>query len=138
MLSRVFAGYITLNRIDARRCKTAAPSLLRSRSGSGRPRIWMHAALAALGRIVRPQRPDLTRAVLCGRLGCDRRCTICPRSFEAREVKGETARFEFTGRRSPCAKVAMRLNLSIDTDPQQQKAASPLMLVVRSSSRYVA
>jgi hypothetical protein len=28
-------------------------------------------------------------------------------------------------------------NLSIDTDPQQQKAASPLMLVVRSFLRYV-
>jgi hypothetical protein len=30
----------------------------------------------------------------------------------------------------------MRSNLSIDADPQQQEAASPLMLVVRSSSRY--
>jgi hypothetical protein len=27
-------------------------------------------------------------------------------------------------------------NMSIDADPQQQVAASPLMLVVRSSSRY--
>ena len=27
-------------------------------------------------------------------------------------------------------------NWSIDTDPQQQEAASPRMLVVRSSSRY--
>jgi hypothetical protein len=27
-------------------------------------------------------------------------------------------------------------NMSIDTDPQQQEAASPLVLVVRSSSRY--
>jgi hypothetical protein len=27
------------------------------------------------------------------------------------------------------------LNISIDTDPQQQEAASPLMLVVRSSLR---
>jgi hypothetical protein len=27
-------------------------------------------------------------------------------------------------------------NLSIDTDPQQQKAASPQVLVVRSFSRY--
>ena len=31
----------------------------------------------------------------------------------------------------------MTANYSIDTDPQQQEAASPLMLVVRSSSRYV-
>jgi hypothetical protein len=30
---------------------------------------------------------------------------------------------------------AMRSNLSIDADPQQQDAASPLMLVVRSFSR---
>jgi hypothetical protein len=30
----------------------------------------------------------------------------------------------------------MTHNLSIDTDPQQQEAASPLVLVVRSSSRY--
>jgi hypothetical protein len=30
------------------------------------------------------------------------------------------------------------LNLSIDTDPQQQAAASPLMLVVRSFLRYMA
>jgi hypothetical protein len=30
----------------------------------------------------------------------------------------------------------MRLNMSIDTDPQQQEAASPQMLVVRSFSRY--
>jgi hypothetical protein len=29
-----------------------------------------------------------------------------------------------------------RLNMSIDTDPQQQVAASPLMLVVRSFLRY--
>jgi hypothetical protein len=29
-----------------------------------------------------------------------------------------------------------RQNMSIDTDPQQQEAASPLVLVVRSSSRY--
>ena len=28
-----------------------------------------------------------------------------------------------------------RDNMSIDADPQQQEAASPLMLVVRSSSR---
>jgi hypothetical protein len=32
----------------------------------------------------------------------------------------------------------MSLNLSIDADPQQQEAASPLMLVVRSSLRYTA
>jgi hypothetical protein len=32
----------------------------------------------------------------------------------------------------------MRLNLSIDTDPQQQKAASPLVLVFRSFLRYAA
>jgi TonB family protein len=32
----------------------------------------------------------------------------------------------------------MTSNRSIDTDPQQQEAASPLMLVVRSSSRYAA
>jgi hypothetical protein len=31
--------------------------------------------------------------------------------------------------------VPMLPNLSIDTDPQQQKAASPRMLVVRSSLR---
>jgi len=31
----------------------------------------------------------------------------------------------------------MRHNMSIDTDPQQQEAAPPLVLVVRSSSRYV-
>jgi len=30
----------------------------------------------------------------------------------------------------------MRLNMSIDTDPQQQAAASPRMLVVRSFLRY--
>ena len=29
-------------------------------------------------------------------------------------------------------------NMSIDTDPQQQAAASPLMLVVRSFLRYAA
>jgi hypothetical protein len=29
----------------------------------------------------------------------------------------------------------MKANLSIDADPQQQEAASPLMLVVRSFSR---
>jgi hypothetical protein len=29
----------------------------------------------------------------------------------------------------------MRLNMSIDTDPQQQKAASPRVLVVRSFLR---
>ena len=28
-------------------------------------------------------------------------------------------------------------NMSIDTDPQQQEAAPPLVLVVRSSLRYV-
>jgi len=32
----------------------------------------------------------------------------------------------------------VRYNMSIDTDPQQQEAASPQMLVVRSFSRYVA
>jgi hypothetical protein len=31
--------------------------------------------------------------------------------------------------------MALRFNLSIDTDPQQQEAASPLMLVVRSFLR---
>jgi hypothetical protein len=31
-----------------------------------------------------------------------------------------------------------RVNLSIDTDPQQQEAASPQMFVVRSSLRYAA
>ena len=31
--------------------------------------------------------------------------------------------------------VALRLNMSIDTDPQQHEAAPPLVLVVRSSSR---
>ena len=30
---------------------------------------------------------------------------------------------------------SMRDNLSIDADPQQQEAASPLVLLVRSSSR---
>jgi hypothetical protein len=30
---------------------------------------------------------------------------------------------------------ALQLNLPIDTDPQQQEAASPLVLVVRSSLR---
>ncbi len=30
----------------------------------------------------------------------------------------------------------MRHNISIDTDPQQQAAASPLVLVVRSFLRY--
>jgi hypothetical protein len=30
---------------------------------------------------------------------------------------------------------AMRLNMSIDTDPQQQNAASPQVLVVRSFLR---
>ena len=34
------------------------------------------------------------------------------------------------------SRVFLRSNLSIDTDPQQQKAASPLMLVVRSFLRY--
>jgi hypothetical protein len=34
--------------------------------------------------------------------------------------------------------VATQYNRSIDTDPQQQKAAPPLMLVVRSSSRHTA
>ena len=34
--------------------------------------------------------------------------------------------------------MSLRANLSIDADPQQQEAASPLMLVVRSSSRYMA
>jgi hypothetical protein len=34
--------------------------------------------------------------------------------------------------------VTMRSNLPIDTDPQQQEAASPLMLVVRSFLRYTA
>jgi len=29
----------------------------------------------------------------------------------------------------------VQLNMSIDTDPQQQEAASPQVLVVRSSSR---
>jgi hypothetical protein len=32
----------------------------------------------------------------------------------------------------------MRPNLSIDADPQQQEAAPPLMLVVRSFLRYAA
>jgi hypothetical protein len=32
----------------------------------------------------------------------------------------------------------MRLNMSIDTDPQQQEAASPRVLVVRSFLRYAA
>ena len=32
----------------------------------------------------------------------------------------------------------MSSNMSIDTDPQQQEAASPLVLVVRSSLRYMA
>jgi hypothetical protein len=32
----------------------------------------------------------------------------------------------------------MSLNMSIDTDPQQQEAASPQVLVVRSFSRWVA
>jgi hypothetical protein len=32
----------------------------------------------------------------------------------------------------------LRHNISIDTDPQQQEAASPLMLVVRSFLRYAA
>jgi hypothetical protein len=32
----------------------------------------------------------------------------------------------------------MSPNFSIDTDPQQQEAASPQMLVVRSSLRYSA
>jgi hypothetical protein len=32
----------------------------------------------------------------------------------------------------------MQSNLSIDTDPQQQEAAPPLMLVVRSFLRYTA
>jgi hypothetical protein len=36
------------------------------------------------------------------------------------------------------AKGNMLANLSIDTDPQQQAAASPLMLVVRSFLRYPA
>lgn len=31
--------------------------------------------------------------------------------------------------------MSLRANLSIDTDPQQQEAASQLMLVVRSSLR---
>ena len=31
--------------------------------------------------------------------------------------------------------VPVSLNMSIDTDPQQQEAASPRMLVVRSSLR---
>jgi len=31
-----------------------------------------------------------------------------------------------------------RSNMSIDTDPQLQEAASPLMLVVRSFLRYTA
>ena len=30
----------------------------------------------------------------------------------------------------------MSLNMSIDTDPQQQEAASPQVVVVRSSLRY--
>jgi hypothetical protein len=33
------------------------------------------------------------------------------------------------------ARWRMKANKSIDTDPQQQKAASPQVLVVRSSSR---
>jgi hypothetical protein len=33
--------------------------------------------------------------------------------------------------------VNLSFNMSIDTDPQQQEAASPQVLVVRSSSRYV-
>jgi hypothetical protein len=32
----------------------------------------------------------------------------------------------------------MLFNMSIDTDPQQQEAASPLVLVVRSFLRYMA
>ena len=32
----------------------------------------------------------------------------------------------------------MSFNMPIDTDPQQQEAASPRTLVVRSSSRYAA
>jgi hypothetical protein len=34
-----------------------------------------------------------------------------------------------------CARAGLPHNLSIDTDPQQQEAASPLMLVVRSFLR---
>jgi uncharacterized protein YecT (DUF1311 family) len=37
----------------------------------------------------------------------------------------------------PSLGASIRSNLSIDTDPQQQEAASPLMLVVRSFLRYV-
>ena len=39
---------------------------------------------------------------------------------------------------SMCAKAILPHNMSIDTDPQQQEAASPLMLVVRSFLRYLA
>jgi len=36
-----------------------------------------------------------------------------------------------------CASTMEPANLSIDTDPQQQDAAPPLMLVARSFLRYV-
>ena len=32
--------------------------------------------------------------------------------------------------------VTVRINMSIDADPQLQEAASPQVVVVRSSSRY--
>jgi hypothetical protein len=35
-------------------------------------------------------------------------------------------------------RVAEPYNMSIDADPQQQEAAPPQMLMVRSSSRYMA
>jgi hypothetical protein len=37
-----------------------------------------------------------------------------------------------------CALVEMPFNMPIDTDPQQQAAAPPLMLVGRSFLRYAA
>jgi hypothetical protein len=40
--------------------------------------------------------------------------------------------------RMSVALLQSRANLSIDTDPQQQEAASPQMLVVRSFLRYAA
>jgi hypothetical protein len=35
-----------------------------------------------------------------------------------------------------CTRASFPHNMSIDADPQQQKAASPQVLVVRSFSRY--
>jgi len=83
--------------------------------------------------------------------GCSLRCLAAVRSTGAVRAGSESRRHcGACGRSSSLASSTvprvrgqsrepfMRYNISIDTDPQQQEAASPRVLVVRSFSRYPA